>query len=96
MRLAAGRLAAAGIAVVLGTAFVAATLLAGDLMKATMYQAVSASYQGADVVVDRAEAPASTLTAVRVWLPLTGKPWKNPAARFAAPIATISWSLSTR
>lgn len=77
MRLAAGRLAAAGIAVVLGTAFVAATLLAGDLMKATMYQAVSASYQGADVVVDGAEAPASTLTAVRALKQLDGADVKS-------------------
>ena len=39
-------------------------------------------------------APASTLTAVRVWLPLTGKPWNSPAATFATPMAVISWSVS--
>lgn len=65
MRLNAGRLNAAGIAVVLGTAFVAATLLSGELLKTTMYQAVSASYRGADVVVTKADVPASMLTTVR-------------------------------
>ena len=39
--------------------------------------------------------PAASATAVREALPLTGKPWKKPAARLAAPRATISWSGST-
>jgi putative ABC transport system permease protein len=77
MRLAAGRLAAAGIAVVLGTAFVAATLLAGDLLKATMYEAVSASYKGADVVVNGADAPLSSLATVRALKELDGADVKS-------------------
>ena len=35
-------------------------------------------------------APACSATAVREPLVLTGKPWKSPAARLAAPIPTIS------
>lgn len=46
-----GRLVAAGLAVVIGTAFVAATILASGLLRGTVTAAVSASYQGADVVV---------------------------------------------
>ncbi|HET9656006.1 MAG TPA: FtsX-like permease family protein [Kineosporiaceae bacterium] len=65
MRLNLGRLIAAGVAVMLGTAFVAATLLADDLIKQTMDASVSASYRGADVVVSNADAPASALAAVR-------------------------------
>ncbi len=36
-------------------------------------------------------APARSATAVRDPLQLTGKPWKRPAARFAAPMPIISW-----
>ena len=36
-------------------------------------------------------APARSATAVRDPLVLTGKPWKRPAARFAAPMPIISW-----
>ena len=36
-------------------------------------------------------APACSATAVRDPLVLTGNPWKNPAATFAAPIPIISW-----
>ena len=35
-------------------------------------------------------APACSATAVREPLVLTGNPWNRPAARFAAPIPTIS------
>ncbi|CAH0327796.1 hypothetical protein SRABI128_06471 [Microbacterium sp. Bi128] len=35
--------------------------------------------------------PERSATAVRDPLVLTGKPWKRPAARFAAPIPIISW-----
>ena len=35
-------------------------------------------------------APACSATAVRDPLVLTGKPWKRPAAMFAAPIPIIS------
>ena len=40
-------------------------------------------------------APARSATAVRDPLVLTGKPWKSPAARFAAPMPIISWLPST-
>ncbi len=40
--------------------------------------------------------PADWATAVRDADALTGNPLNNPAARFAAPSAMISWSLSTR
>ena len=40
-------------------------------------------------------APARSATAVREPLVLTGKPWKSPAARLAAPIPIISWLPST-
>ena len=40
--------------------------------------------------------PACSATAVREPLVLTGKPWKKPAAMFAAPMPTISWSPRTR
>ena len=36
-------------------------------------------------------APACSATAVREPLVLTGKPWKRPAAMFAAPMPIISW-----
>src|SRR5687767_13130216 len=41
-------------------------------------------------------APAASATGVRDELLLIGKPWKRPAARFAAPRPTISWFGSTR
>ena len=40
--------------------------------------------------------PACSATAVREPLVLTGKPWKKPAATFAAPIPIISWFAETR
>jgi hypothetical protein len=40
-------------------------------------------------------APAASATGVRDELLLIGKPWKNPAARLAAPSPTISWFGST-
>jgi putative ABC transport system permease protein len=51
MRSSAGRLAAAGIAILIGTAFVAATLLASGVISRTTYDAVSARYGDADLVV---------------------------------------------
>ena len=52
-----GRMVAAGLAIVIGTAFVAATILASGLLRGTVTAAVSASYQGADVVVTGADGP---------------------------------------
>ncbi|MCK0117804.1 ABC transporter permease [Isoptericola sp. S6320L] len=51
MRRSSGRLAAAGIAIVIGTAFVAATLLAGDVVTRTTYDSIAARYADADLVV---------------------------------------------
>lgn len=56
MRRSAGRLAAAGLAIVVGTAFVTATLLAGVLVRDTTYRTVTASMGSADVVVRPADA----------------------------------------
>ncbi|QCB93116.1 FtsX-like permease family protein [Cellulomonas shaoxiangyii] len=51
MRRSLGRLAAAGVAIALGAAFVAATLIAGDVITRTGYDAVTAGYGRADLVV---------------------------------------------
>ncbi|MFI9486755.1 FtsX-like permease family protein [Promicromonospora sp. NPDC052451] len=51
MRRSVGRLAAAGTAVVIGTAFVTATLLAGGIVTRTTYEQVAAQYADADLVV---------------------------------------------
>ncbi|WP_139177557.1 ABC transporter permease [Ruania alba] len=51
MRASAGRLVAAGIAIMLGTAFVAASLLATATMERTTYNSVSSAYADADLVV---------------------------------------------
>ncbi len=51
MRRSAGRLASAGIAIAIGTAFVAATLLAGNLITRTTYAQVSAGLASSDLVV---------------------------------------------
>jgi len=52
MRRSPGRLAAGGVAIGLGTAFVAVTLLAGGVMTTTAYRAVTASYADADLVLE--------------------------------------------
>jgi len=51
MRRSIGRLAAAGTAIAIGTAFVAATLLAGGIVTRTTYDQVAAQYADADLVV---------------------------------------------
>ncbi|WP_022919313.1 ABC transporter permease [Ruania albidiflava] len=51
MRASAGRLVAAGLAIVLGTAFVAASLMAGAVMERTTHDAVTARYADADLVL---------------------------------------------
>ncbi|WP_298455567.1 ABC transporter permease [uncultured Cellulomonas sp.] len=51
MRRSLGRLTAAGVAIAIGTAFVAATLIAGAVITRTSYDAVAASYADADLVV---------------------------------------------
>ncbi len=51
MRRSVGRLAAAGIAIVISTAFVAATLQAGTVITRTTYDQVAAQYADSDLVV---------------------------------------------
>lgn len=63
MRRSLGRLTAAGIAIVIGTAFVAATLLAGNVITRTTYDAIAARYAASDVVV---RDTAGMLTAEQV------------------------------
>jgi len=66
MRRSVGRLVAAGLAIAIGTAFVAATLLAGDVMSRTGRDAVTARYGQADVVVSGTltEADLATIRAL--------------------------------
>lgn len=52
MRRSLGRLSGAAVAIVAGTAFVAATLLAGAVMDRTMVDTVGARYADADLVLD--------------------------------------------
>jgi putative ABC transport system permease protein len=52
MRRSVGRLAAAAVAIVIGTAFVAATLLAGNLITRSTYDSIAARYAAADLVVE--------------------------------------------
>ncbi|PFG32488.1 FtsX-like permease family protein [Sanguibacter antarcticus] len=61
MRQSVGRLAAAGIAIVIGTAFVAATLLAGDVLKRAGFDSVAAGYGDADLVLVDDGEPRSGL-----------------------------------
>ncbi|WP_221652359.1 ABC transporter permease, partial [Actinotalea ferrariae] len=66
MRRSLGRLASAGIAIAIGTAFVAATLLASDVMTRTTYDVMSSGFAEADLVVtgEVTERTVSTLQAV--------------------------------
>lgn len=64
MRRSLGRLAAAGIAITLGTGFVTATLLAGAALTRTTYDAVTSGYADADLVVSRGEITAQSVTAL--------------------------------
>lgn len=52
MRKSVGKLVSAGIAIAIGTAFVAATLLAGNIMTSTSTDAVAATLADADGVLD--------------------------------------------
>ncbi|GAA4720546.1 FtsX-like permease family protein [Isoptericola chiayiensis] len=55
MRRSAGRLTAAGVAIVIGTAFVAATLLASGVITRMTYDSIAAQYGDADLVVGASE-----------------------------------------
>ncbi len=59
MRRSIGRLAAAGVAIAIGTAFVTATLLAGNAITRTTYDAVSSQYAQADLIVSAGGATGS-------------------------------------
>src|SRR5690606_28297122 len=67
MRASAGRLAAAGIAILLGTAFGAASLLASATMEQATHDAFTASYADADLVVTARSEPltSSSLADIR-------------------------------
>lgn len=55
MRRSVGRLTAAGVAIAVAAAFVAASLLAGGVFRETTYRAVTAGMADADVVVHPAD-----------------------------------------
>ena len=65
MRSAAGRLVAAGIAILLGTAFVAASLMAGAVMERTTYDSVTSRYGDADLVLSADAITPEQLAQVR-------------------------------
>jgi len=65
MRRSLGRLAAAGIAIAIGTAFVTATLIAGDVFSRTTTDALTARYGDADVVVSTEHAGTMLAAAKR-------------------------------
>ncbi|MEU4388960.1 FtsX-like permease family protein [Promicromonospora sp. NPDC023805] len=60
MRRSAGRLAAAGVAILISTAFVTVTLLAGGVIQGTTHDMVAAQYAKADVVVSTSEDSSFT------------------------------------
>ncbi|TRW42861.1 ABC transporter permease [Georgenia yuyongxinii] len=66
MRRSVGRLAAAGLAIAVGTAFVAATLLAGALIRDTTYRTVTASLADADVVLRPADQVLDPAAVARI------------------------------
>ena len=55
------RLLAAGIAIALGTGFVAATLLGGEAMKSAAYQSFTSEFKGADAVIEGAPLGAEEI-----------------------------------
>lgn len=60
-----GRLAAGGLAVAIGTAFVAVTLLAGGVLTSTTESAITASYADADLLVQGWPITDETVAEVR-------------------------------
>ncbi|MCV2395847.1 FtsX-like permease family protein [Actinotalea sp. M2MS4P-6] len=64
MRRSIGRLAAAGIAIMIGAAFVAATLLSGEVLTRTTYDAAASQYGDADLVITQATLADSDLAAL--------------------------------
>jgi putative ABC transport system permease protein len=72
MRRSPGRLAAGGLAIALGSAFVTVALLAGDVLTRTTYRAVTASYANADIVVEGWDLTDSDAAAIRETPRVTG------------------------
>jgi len=66
LRRGGGRLVAAGIAIALGSAFVAAALLGSTIVKTTAYNSVSASFAKADLVVEPGPDADGPLTAAQL------------------------------
>ncbi|WP_217616677.1 FtsX-like permease family protein [Cellulomonas sp. GbtcB1] len=88
MRRSLGRLTAAGIAVAIGTAFVAATLLAGDVMQRISYDSLTASYGTADVIADAGNGDALTEKTVDAVRATPGVKAADP--RIVAPYVSMS------
>lgn len=65
MRRSLPRLVSAGIAILIGTAFVAATLVAGNVITRTSYDAIAASLADADLVVLAPELTADDVARLR-------------------------------
>lgn len=83
MRRSLGRLTAAGIAVAIGTAFVAATLLAGTVLQRISYDSITAQYGSADLVavVSDEGVTDAELDAVRA----------EPGVRAADPVVVMPY-----
>lgn len=64
MRRSLGRLVSAGIAIAIGTAFVAATLLVGNVLTRTTYDSIAAAYAEADLVVSGPALTSDVVTRV--------------------------------
>jgi putative ABC transport system permease protein len=65
MRRSIGRLTAAGVAILIGTAFVTVTLIAGNVITRTTYDSIAAQYVGADLVVSDLGGTDEDVTALR-------------------------------
>ena len=87
MRLSLGRLFAAGLAIALGTGFVAATLLASATIERTTYNAVTASYGDADLVVSGTDPPLDAAAIDRLR--------SSPGVAAADPVAQVGVELDT-
>nr|WP_168216871.1 ABC transporter permease [Cellulomonas sp. Y8] len=88
MRRSLGRLTAAGVAVAIGTAFVAATLLAGDVMQRISYDSLTASYGSADILADAGNGDALTEKTVDAVRATPGVAAADP--RIVAPYVSMS------
>ena len=73
----------------------ASALLGRFLMRSGASTSSSATPAAPTTPVSWVLAPDASATGVREELLLIGKPWKNPAARLAAPRPIISWLGST-